>query len=326
MVDISLVELGKVPYLDISNLHGRTIHTLTFFETGQWHFWLPVGSSLIRMQAVPAESLYFARSPNMTSDVQLDFLELIVQRASWPSIVPAIAGLRNDFLNLSASLKKFEILFEQSKMLRVSASRLVITEIEYFFSLCRSVFDLLQEVVFAQWETIKLFDDSIKKRELPKTFSRMALTGNRGRDVNELIEKFNIPAALADFYVRSTPFFKLLRAFRDGFIHRGATPDLVHVTERGFAVPSSTLPFSEFGVWSQAHKLPNDLCSLRPALAYMVKKTLLTCDDYSRTMQEIVQYPPPIAPGFSLYLRGHFTGLLNDNERVLAQCQWWDED
>lgn len=68
-------------------------------------------------------------------------------------------GLMQDFFNMGASVKKFNLLVENSMALGTSASRLAITELEYLFSLCRSVFDLLQEVIAAQWQSVRLFDE-----------------------------------------------------------------------------------------------------------------------------------------------------------------------
>lgn len=311
--------------MNVGALNGRTLSTLSFHDGTEWHLWIPAGEQLIKMKGWPAEGFYFSKQAENPSDVQLVFLEFIAQRACWPPVVPAFMGLRSDFFNITASLKKFDLLFEASKNHRTSMSRLVTTELEYLFSLCRSVFDLLQEVIAAQWETVKLIDESVNKKHLPKTFSKIVLDGERLRDAEEVSTKYFVPRELAEFYARSASFFQLLRTFRDRFIHGGTTIDVIFVTERGFAVHAATKPFSEFGVWNDNHKLPNELCSLRPAIAHIVNETLRACEDYAETVQRIIQYPPPVVPGFGFFMRGHFTDQLHKNSKVLSECLWWDD-
>jgi hypothetical protein len=46
------------------------------------------------------------------------------------------------------------------------------TGVEYILLVCRSIFDLLQELVAKLWKTIKLADSTVKTQQLKKTFSR----------------------------------------------------------------------------------------------------------------------------------------------------------
>jgi len=324
MPAISLSDLAKIPHIECGNLQGRTIATLTFFVDGEWQLWLPTEKGLLCLKGQPAEGFYFARQPELPTDVYLHFLDFIAQRGCWPSVVRSLRGLMEDFFNLGACIKKFDILFEHSQGKGTSASRLVATELEYLFGLCRSVFDLLQEVIALQWENVHLLDQSIKKKQLPKTFSSMVLNTEILRAHDELVKRFHIPSQLAAFYVRAGPFFQVLRTFRDRFFHGGTTLDRIYTTERGFAVPSNTAPFCDFKVWNEAHMLPNQLCSLRPAIAHIVTETLRACEDYAATVQSVIQYPPPVSPGFQFCMRGYFNDSLHDNKRVLEECLWWN--
>jgi hypothetical protein len=185
------------------------------------------------------------------------------------------------------------------------------------------VFDLLQEVIAAQWRNIELLDSTSHKKNLPPKFAAVVLTDNRLRTEDELVARFSIPKELAAFYVRCGEFFQTLRTFRDRFIHGGNSPDLVFVTDNGFAVHASTQPFSQFNVWNTEHRLPNDLCSLRPAIAYLVHETLKACEDYASTIQAVIRFPPPVCPGLTLFMRGYFNEQLLANEKVLRECLWW---
>jgi hypothetical protein len=322
---IQLSELAKVPQVDHANLGGRGLASLSFFVDGEWSLWVPTKDGLIRLKGWPAEGFYFAAEPQADTDGYLHFLDFIAQLGNSPGVMRPMRGLMEDFFNLSASLKKFDILFEHSQKDRSGASRLVVTELEYLFALCKSIFDLLQEVVVAQWKNVELLDGTKRKRQLPNTFASVVLENNRIRTEDELVTKYAIPGELASFYMRNGAFFQTLRTFRDRFIHGGNSPELVFVTESGFAVYGSTKPFSQFNVWNAEHRLDNELCSLRPAIAFLVNETLRCCEDYASTIQTIIRFPPPVCPGLMLFMRGYFNEQLLNNEKVLRECSWWKE-
>ncbi|WP_295005144.1 hypothetical protein [uncultured Dechloromonas sp.] len=325
MLQIQLSELTKIPQIDHTNLGGRGLASLTFFVDGEWHLWVPTNAGLIRMKGWPAEGFYFAAQPESEKDGYLHFLDFIAQIGNSQGVSRPMQGLMEDFFNLSGCLKKFDLLFEYSQKDRSGVSRLVITELEYLFMVCKSIFDLLQEVVAAQWQNIKLLDETKRKRQLPETFAAVALEANRLRTEDELVARFLIPKELAAFYVRCGAFFQILRTFRDKFVHGGNSPDLVFVTERGFAVQASTKPFSLFNIWNEEHRLPNDLCSLRPAIAYLVNETLKACEDYASTIQTVIKFPPPVCPGLTFFMRGYFNEQLLMNDKVLRECLWWED-
>lgn len=323
MTSVPISELQQIPFIDAKNLQGRTLSSLTFFVRDEWHMWLQVGERLVKMKGWPAEGYYFGDAPAHESDAFLQVLDFIAQRCAWGGVVRPFRGLREDFFNLSATVRKFDLLAEHSSVLGTSASRMVVTELEYLFSLCRSIFDLLQEIIVAQWDTVKLFDESISKRHLPPSFAKMCLDGLRLRTVEQIQSKFRVPEPLAEFYARRAPFFQMLRASRDRFMHGGVTLELIFVTEKGFAVPRSMAPFSGFDVWTTEHMLPNELCSLRPAIGHVILETLLACEDYAETCQAVIQHPPPMAPGLRLFARGYFNQALSDCLKAVEHCEWW---
>jgi hypothetical protein len=324
MSTVEISELSKIPFIDVENLHGRTIATLSFFAEGDWHLWVPTNNGIIKIKGWPSEGCYFGKEEEKETDAYLEFLNFIAQRCSWPSVIRPFRGLQQDFFNLCACVKKFDILFDQSEKLKTATGRLVATELEYLFSLCRSVFDLLQEIISAQWQTVHLVDQTIKKKQLPKVFSDIVLNSGTLRTEAELINRFHIPQPLAAFYVRSGPFFEVLRTFRDRFVHGGTTPEIVYVTEKGFAVRRTTKPFCTFNVWNQEHMLPNDLCSLRPIIGHIIIETLRACEDYAITIQSIIMYPPPIAPKMRFFIRGYFNDSLSESAKAVEQCLWWN--
>jgi hypothetical protein len=66
-------------------------------------------------------------------------LDFIAQRASFSELQKPILGLRDDVFNLSASLAKISHLHATKDIVGPGVSRMAVTEIEYLFSVCRSV-------------------------------------------------------------------------------------------------------------------------------------------------------------------------------------------
>lgn len=323
MSQIDRAEMVKIPFLDHANIGGRTIPTLFFHVDGNWQGWVAAGGRLIPMKGWPAEACYFAVEPEAKDDICFAILNFIGQRCLIPPVLHPYDALLQDFYNLGACVRKFDLLFEQSKSIGTSTSRLVITELEYLFAICRSIFDLLQEIISVQWDSVKLHDPLIKKKQLPKKFSDMAMKGDAPRSEAELMDKYGLPAQLATFYTRRAPFFQMLRAFRDQLIHHGRTPEYVFVTERGFAMAHDRKPFADFGVWNEEHMLPNKLCSLRPAIGYAIRETIRACEDYAVTVQSIIEFPPPVAPNMNFFMRGYFNQALLDCLAAVDTCAWW---
>jgi len=326
MGSISFNEVNKIPYIDSKNFHGRALSTLSFYAEDDWHMWVHTEEELVYLKGHPVEGFYFSKQPENQSDVYFEFLNFIAQRSCWPEVIPCFHGIRDDLFNITASLKKFEILYKVSDQYKTGTSRFVVTELEYLFSLCRSIFDLLQEMISKQWRTVKLLDTSIHKKSLPQTFSKVVLQGESVRSAIEIVDKYSIPIKLAEFYERQGTFFQILRTFRDRFIHGGNSIDSILVTEKGFAVRENTQPFSTFDVWNTKHQIENNLCSLRPAIAHIVTKTLEACEDYAYTIQRVIQYPPEMVPEMLFYMRGPFTNELHFLALILEECQWWSDD
>lgn len=311
MANIDLSKLSIIPYLDISNLHGRFISTLMFYDAGAWRMWISAGDQLLEIKAWPAESFYFAAEPESSTDICFHFLDFIAQRASFPELQKPILGLQDDVFNLSASLAKISHLHATQDTVGAGLSRMAVTEIEYLFSVCRSVFDLLQEIASTLWETIELHDPSIIKKPLKETFSKMILFQGRASTENELIERFGLPQPLAAYYVRNAEFFMTLREFRDNVIHRGSQVQTIFSSKNGFLIQHSLKPFSDMAIWSEEEKQPNDLVPLFPALCVVVHKTLSVCEDFSSTIEQIIQFPPQIAPNMRFFMRGYFNEIFS---------------
>jgi len=321
-VSVSESELKKIPFLDAANIAGRVVTTLCFWERGEWHMWLPHAAGVIKLRGEPAEADYFARMPEKGTDIYLEFLNFLTQRACWRSVMRPVDGIRADIHNLGASLGKIALFRRACTERKQEVRRFVATEMEYIFLVCRSVFDLLQEVVHGLWDRVVLLDKASSKQQLRETFGRMVISGCEPLDIEGIQAKFHIPEALASFYHRQAPFFQTLRDYRDRIVHGGMDFDLIFATERGFGLRCDSQPFASFGVWQERQMLRDHLAPLRPVLAYVITRTIEACEDFSLTMQRLVRFPPEIAPGFKLFVRGFHNDELIAMKQVIKDCLW----
>jgi hypothetical protein len=98
MISLKTSELSKIPFVDIGNLNGRTIATLSFYADSNWHFWIPTAAGLVKINGQPAEACYFGNDAENPEDVYLEFLNFIAQRCCWPSVVRPFYSIQQDFL------------------------------------------------------------------------------------------------------------------------------------------------------------------------------------------------------------------------------------
>jgi hypothetical protein len=321
---IALSELDKIPFVDAENLGSRVLTSLTFFREGEWQMWIPSPTGLLPIAGQPSEADYFGQEPEGSTDIYLDFLNFMTQRACWPETVRFVSAIRRDIHNLGASLAKLDLFHRSSTDNHVEVARFVSTEVEYIFVVCRGVFDLLQELIARFWQTRVEFPNmATKKKQLKKSFAGMVMKKGRLSALEEIEERFQVPRGLASFYYRNGPFFKMVRDYRDSVVH-GGTEFTPFVTPRGFAVFAHLEPFASLGVWNEEHMLPNRLASLRPVVASVISQTLQACEDFSQTIQQVITFPPPVVPDFRLFVRGHYNRQLLWMKDVLADCSWWD--
>ena len=89
---VAIEQLKTIPFLNFENLNGRVIPSLSFYDGEQWHLWVPTPNGLLPLKAEPAEADYFGRVAESESDVYLEFLNFITQRAYWPKVAFLIDG------------------------------------------------------------------------------------------------------------------------------------------------------------------------------------------------------------------------------------------
>lgn len=326
MAQIDAAQFAQIPFINAAELPGRTLFSTLFYD-GKWHAWINAGSRLFATEMWPAESIYFGTRPEQETDVCLHFLNMIGQRLNHLPVAKLFFGLQDDILNLSASLAKIRHLHRTRRDHKQGASRMIATEVEYLHGVCRSIFDLWQEVVVKFWDSITLVDQSVKKRQLRKSYREMIFSDNKLRTVDELMNRFpGFPRPLAECYVRSGAFFADLRKFRDRIIHQGAGVDIVFDGEEDFLIAEARVPFTNMNIWREDDRRSNGLVPLTPALGYVIYRTLEACEGISQTIEAYFKLLPPAVPNFHIFLRGYFneelTSVLSDvHQRVNPQPQ-----
>jgi len=205
----------------------------------------------------PAEGIYFGTKPEKETDIYLHFLDMVGQRLNYLPVKRMFFGLHDDVFNISASLAKVRLLYRTRKDHKTGVARMVATEIEYLHGVCRSIFDLWQEILVVLWDSIALVDRSVKKRQLPQSYREMLFCSNKLRTVDEMTKRFpGLPAPLAECYVRSGNFFADLRRFRDRIVHQGAGVDIVFEGEKDFLIAEERVPFRDMKIWREEEREP----------------------------------------------------------------------
>ncbi|PXX96671.1 hypothetical protein [Halomonas sp. LBP4] len=325
--------LADIPYLDASALHGRVAHLMPFWDGEEWHLWVPEGDrGLMHLRPADAAHIdYVAKEPASQSDLLIPFVDFMWQHAGWPDVYPTISAIIDDFHNLATSVAKIDHFFEVRETLGIGGTAFVATELEYLFVLSRSVFDLLQFAIASIWDKhIQLVDEEAnrRKRRPKESFTKVVLKERKQpRTQAELMEANGFTPALASTYEKVAPFFIQILNARDGIIHGNKsagslTP--VYDTERGWCVHRKAKGISEFSVWTDEHRYNDNLVSLRPLLAHVVFGTISACGELVTSLARDIQFPPPIAPGHRIFVRGfHNEAITRLWEVHQGGSAWW---
>lgn len=301
--------LADIPYLDHATVPGRFLSCLTFYDE-DWHFWMLAGEAgdtkLMKMKAWPAEAFYFAREAAEPNDVYLPFIDFMGRIACFAELQKPFSAVHDDVLNLSASLAKIVHLQSAKGQIAHGLSRMAATEVEYIVLVCRSLFDLFQEMLLKIWDRVQLIDATAKKKPLKESFARTIMSGNTVLTAEEIAERFGIPLELAQCYERASETFIALRRFRDNIVHHGSPMQHIFEGDGAFLISSRFRPFPNMDVWADEERQPNDLVPLLPALQMLVYRTIMICDDFCVTLSQQIGFPPPIVPDMVLFSRGYF--------------------
>ena len=262
------------------------------------------------------EGSYLSRSAHSSGDLLLAFVNLAWQHASWPELIRSFQCLTNDILHLATSVAKLEHFEAAHETIGPGTSEFVRTEIEYIFVLTRSIFDVVQETVSLIWKhRIRFYSVEMEERRkqtsLPDTFSKMVLRDKASpRSVDEILERYAVNPEVAAAYASAGAFFSDLRRIRDEIVHGRTETDSVYVNKHGLALSADALIPKRLGVGRVSENHSINLISLWPTIAHVVSSTLVNCESIFAALARTIALPPPLVPGYMVYLRGHHNEAL----------------
>jgi hypothetical protein len=325
--DYSAIRPQDLPYLKLEALAGRPIPIHTFHDGNRWHLWVLMENGLLQPLRVHdcVETIYLAPGSVRISDAYFPFIDFIYKHADLSQTHSFVSALTSDVFNLGASLRKLDLMRALENF--EGKSRMVATELEYLLILCRSMFDLLQEIVSRIWDTIQLSDTSIRKKKLPEKFRKVVLYNNSIRSSQDIQESFGIPPSLAEWYSECAPFFCKLRNVRDAIAHKPVQSPLIYVSDKGFSIGANSLPLPfremlQMMQWNE-HTLENEhISSLNYFVAHFVKETLGACHKFVVAIDRELQFFPDFAPDCSFFMRSPSMPSLLGIRRILDADPW----
>jgi hypothetical protein len=331
----TIEELKKIPYIDSVAIQGRTVQLMPLWDGTHWRMWFDTGSGLIEGKVLDTiEGDYVAKSAARETDLFIPFVHIMWQYASFPEVVGFISAISDDFHNMGTSIAKLRHFWKfRGQIGNGNETRFASTELEYLVALCRTVFDLLQEIFSLLWSnSVRLTSPGAeafrKGHPLPKTFSKMVLDQKeRPRTADEIVSKFRIPPPLAQQYADAASFFAQLRRVRDRVIHSGGNFRGIFGTERGFCANPKAVPFNDFAGWKAEHRYNENISTILPWLADLVLRTIETCNGLVGTFAQIIVLRPAIAPNYFVFVRGpHNDALASLLHVASGKSYWWDEE
>lgn len=333
---VTIENLKSVSYLDPQSLgDGRSVNLMPLWDGTNWHQWVELpDSGLIEIKMMDvAEGDYVGKGAAKPSDLFIPFIDFMWQRASWPEITGLIFAIADDFHNMGTSVAKLRLVFDcRKKLPSVGASRFAATELEYMVMLCRTVFDLMQEMISITWaKYVRLHDTEAEQRrkrgKLPDTFSKMVLIDKKQpRTAVEIEQKYGIPKPLAQEYANIAPFFWRLRDARDNVVHGRKGTGHVFDTERGFCVDPKRFPFSQFTAWRDNHHYNENIVSVLPWIADAILQTIDMCNRLMGAFARVVAFPAELAPGYRIFIRGPHNAAVAEVLNIhTGGSPWWEE-
>ena len=203
-LDIDRDELSKLFYL-ADELHGRAVPMLPVYDPDydgehvpDWFLAVIQNGKVNWVDAFPTESRYFGKGPASEQDIFFPFVHFYTQHASWPNLMGILERIEDDIQNLAMCMSKIALYQHLSQSSSFETRRFVVSEIEYIFSVCRSLYDLFQDIARNSWDIVQLEDGG--KNSLPSSFASIALSGDEPVAAEELEEKYGLFPSLAEFY------------------------------------------------------------------------------------------------------------------------------
>lgn len=313
---VNTFELNKLPYVINNPTDKQAIYSYPYFDEDKKEFlWkFPNGSKEFSyILAVPLDCLFYSKAKiDFDKDLFIDFLDIIVCKYSHTFAKTSIDAIAHDILNLSAVFEKYFLFLNYISSTPEKYKLVLIrTEIEYFFGVIRSLYDLLQIL-------IKHFVKYYAKIDLPNKYSEMF-----DQNTHEMKSKWpELPKQLNVYYKSSAEFFFKCRDIRNSIYHQGVTNSFIFYSEEGFGISHDLFDFSGFDIWPQNKVKKNNVVSLLALFAYITKTVVQNMNELAFALLEA--FSPKntfISNDYMIFLRGTCTAHINKLDNYLSE-QW----
>lgn len=321
--EMSVEELAKLQFLRGIPQDGRIIVCTSYYLDGQPYFGMPdpsTGQMIVMPNTTPTWGGYWSIEQIASDqDTYFDLLDTIAQHFSFPRLQHPMRAIELDLSNLAAILEKFVAVWEyyETRPQADTAVRLMyLTDLEYFFGVCRSLIDLLHDC------HRHLYGKQDGKT-LPETFGSFV-----DKDLSTLVTKYKLPAETEAYLGKVKPLFGHIRGVRDAIFHQGRSLELIFITDAGPGICIDYAPFDVFKApfENDEHFTGQMQTNRIGSLFYLVLKTLdnviEATNEFAAMLKAVFQPLPPryTKTDYRYFLRGPSFVLLNERTELLRRC------
>lgn len=325
MEEIPTNELHRLPFVDNPPTDGRRVLLESYFDSTarDWFLYLEVEPGKLGRLAggEPVYGGYFARdAADPTRDIELPFVTLITQHLSFPKVHGRLQAVENDFHQCAAVLETYQLLSQHRPTSGLHTSLLIASELEYLLLLIRSLYDLVHATVAEIAALLIALDGSGRRiaKQLPESFRAVAMNGNELRSGDEIVAKYSLPPALANWYVAEAPAFREVRRLRDGIAHHGRSIPTLFELPEGVALDTSSAMWSEFLIWPANLRINGKFGSVRALFAALIANAISATGRFAEALRTSVQLPVAIGKDVRSFLRSPFGAQLVRLPETLA--------
>jgi len=324
--EVRAKELRKLPFITNTKLAGRQLILPPYYDTavGEWYVYVTQENGTFQRLAgaTPVSGIYLASAPAAPqSDYEFFLGTFVIQHLSFARIIPRFFQVVHAVHQFAASLRRYHVISRLSEPSPTGVYFLLEGELTFLTLAIRRYYDLLQKLSLEAAVLVKTADDFSKRvlPNLPQSFADMVLNGDQLRSAADIASKWRLPQPIADFYVSEGVHFQRVRDIRVAIEHHGKPAALVMQLPDGLVLSLSSSPWSDFPIWDDNTRRPNDLGSARALFAFLISNALDLPTRFVRAYWSCVATPPAIAKGLTCYLRNPYSDLLVGLPSVLRQ-------
>lgn len=310
---LSREEIGKLPWLESIPSDGRIVVLQPYYDSDarQWHFYVEhAPGRLIRIAdgETISGSYYGREAADPDRDLESPLGTLVTRHLSFEAVVGALGRLDSDVHRFAAVLEKYDLIWRRRAELHFNAPLLVEAELEYLLLLTRSFYDCLQGVIRHIARRLHRSNGAARRamRDLPRSFAAVVVSGDKTRDAEEIVAKFQAPKPLAEWYCGEAEFFLLVRGLRDGIAHHGKRPLTIFELDRGFCVEVSATPWNSLVAWSEGRVWSGRLGSLHAVFADVISHSIGATSRLAAVIPEFLSLSAPMSRDVHYFVRSPF--------------------